>query len=248
MRRADDVMAKRLLVLIVDFANRTARIVSLCLLLLVTSCAVGPRTDLPYNAATFGPPDVPKTPTVSEAYRLGALDTIVVTVFQVPDLSGEHQIDPSGVITMPLIGDVIAQGLTPRELASRLREKLGARYLQSPEVQVAVKEAVSERITVEGAVNSPGVFPITGSTSLIQAVALAHGISENGNPRRVVVFRMLEGRRQAAAFDLSAVRSGKQPDPKLYGNDVIVVDGSNLRKGYRDLLQSIPLLAIFGVL
>ncbi len=232
----------------VESARRSPRVVSGCLLLLVASCAAGPRTDLPYDPATFGPPDAPKTPTVSEAYRLGALDTIVVTVFQVPDLSGEHQIDPTGVITMPLVGDVVAQGLTPRELADRLREKLGARYLQSPEVQVAVKEAVSERITVEGAVKSPGVFPITGSTSLIQAVALAHGVDDNGNPRRVVVFRTLNGKRQAAAFDLSAIRTGKQPDPKLYGNDVVVVDGSGLKRGFREFIQTIPLLALFGPL
>ena len=234
--------------LIVEFASRTVRIASACLLLVVAACAAGPRTDLPYSAETFGPPDTPKAPTVSEAYRLGPLDTIVVTVFQVPDLSGEHQIDPTGVITMPLIGDVVAQGLTPRELADRLRTKLDARYLRSPEVQVAVKEAVSARITVEGAVKSPGVFPIVGSTSLIQAIALAHGIDDNGNPRRVVVFRTLNGKRQAAAFDLSAIRTGKQPDPPLYGSDVIVVDGSGLKKGFRQFIQTIPLLALFGPL
>ncbi len=217
-------------------------------MLLVAACATGPRADLPKNPTNFGPPDVPKASAISEGYRLGPLDTVVVTVFQVPDLSGDHQVDPTGAITLPLIGDVIAQGLTARELAERIRQKYDARYLRSPEVQVTVKEAVSERITVEGSVRNPGIFPITGGSSLLQAIAMARGVDENANPGRVVVFRTIDGKRQAAAFNLSAVRAGTQPDPKLYGNDVIVVDGSTVRKGLRDILQSLPLLALFGPL
>ena len=169
---------------VVEFATRMGRILPAFLLFAVAACSSGPRADLTYNPPGFGAPDAPKAPSVSEAYRLGPLDTIVVTVFQVPDLSGEHQIDPTGMITMPIIGDIAAQGLTPRELADVLRKKYEGRYLHAPEVQVAVKEAVSERITVEGSVKSPGVFPITGASSLLQAVALARGVDDKAKPRR----------------------------------------------------------------
>jgi polysaccharide export outer membrane protein len=84
--------------------------------------------------------------------------------------------------------------------------------------------------------------------TLIQAVALARGTTQDANARRVAVFRTIDGKRQAAAFDLTAIRRGEAPDPQIYPGDIIVVDGSRIKEVQRQVLQSIPLLAIFGPL
>ena len=82
----------------------------------------------------------------------------------------------------------------------------------------------------------------------MRAVASAKGITDDANPHRVAVFRTVSGQRQGAAFDLVAIRRGEAPDPQLYPGDIVVVDGSSIRQAYKQILGSIPLLAIFGPL
>ncbi len=110
-----------------------------------------------------------------EDYRIGPRDTLDVSVFQLNDLNRTVQIDSSGRVTMPLIGAVPAAGKTTAQLATDIQTKLESSYVKHAEVAVAVKDAQSERITVDGAVNAPGIFPLTGPTTLMQAVALAKG-------------------------------------------------------------------------
>ena len=81
--------------------------------------------------------------------------------------------------------------------------------------------------------------------TLIQAVALARGTSEDANPRRVAVFRTVGGERQAAAFDLTAIRRGQATDPRIYPGDIVVVDGSSIKAAEKQFFQSVPLLGIF---
>jgi polysaccharide export outer membrane protein len=101
---------------------------------------------------------------------------------------------------------------------------------------------------VDGAVREGGSFPVGGPVTLIRAVAMAKGTSEDANARRVAVFRTVGGQRQAAAFDLTAIRRGEAPDPQIYPGDIIVVDGSSIKATQRQIFQSIPLLSIFGPL
>ncbi len=103
-------------------------------------------------------------------------------------------------------------------------------------------------MTVDGAVKQAGTFPIVGPTSLMQAVALAGGTTEDANNRRVAVFRTVGGQRQGAAFDLAAIRHGQAKDPAIYPGDIVIVDGSSVKQGFKKFLQSVPLLAIFGPL
>jgi polysaccharide biosynthesis/export protein len=100
-------------------------------------------------------------------------------------------------------------------------------------------------VTVDGAVKQAGSFPVAGNTSLMQAVALAGGTTEDANAHRVAVFRTISGKRQAAAFDLMAIRRGQAPDPQIYAGDIVVVDGSSIKAAQKQLFQSIPLLSIF---
>jgi polysaccharide export outer membrane protein len=77
---------------------------------------------------------------------------------------------------------------------------------------------------------------------------MAKGTADDANARRVAVFRTVGGQRQAAAFDLTAIRRGQAPDPQIYPGDIVVVDGSSVKAAQKQILQSIPLLSIFGPL
>lgn len=218
------------------------------LALALSGCAGHLSRDVARNPTTFQAPDVAGQAAVSSNYRLGALDTVNVAVFQVPDLTGDYQVDPTGDLNLPLVGRVPAQGKTVPELQAHIRQLYGAKYLQNPDVRVEIKQAVSQRLTVEGAVNQPGIYPVSGDMTLVQAVATARGPSGDALVSRVVIFRKINGQRQAAAFDLSKIRRGQMDDPAVYGNDVIVVDGSSVRRSFRDVLSSIPLLGFFNAL
>lgn len=214
-------------------------------LALLSGCAGSRGGNVPYNPTNFAAPDTNVATLVEADHRLQPGDVVTVSVFQVPDVSGDREVDGLGRIQMPLIGMIDARGLTTTELSSRLTERLNESYLRDPRVQVVIKTVRTQTITVDGSVNQPGVFPIPPRFSLIQAVALARGPTQDANVKKVVVFRRIDGQRQAAAFDLSTIRDGTDPDPAIYGDDVIVVDGSSSRSVFRDILQAVPLLSVF---
>ncbi|HEX4854365.1 polysaccharide biosynthesis/export family protein [Arenimonas sp.] len=175
-------------------------------------------------------------------YRIGALDMLQITVFQLDDLDREVRVNTSGMVSLPLIGAVQAGGKTVSELEALIASKLSETYLQNPQVSVFVKEFTSQRVTVEGAVRKPGIFPITGRTTLLQAVAMSEGLDPLADPSSVVVFRTIEGQRMAALFDLRAIRAGDAEDPLIYGEDIIVVDqsgGKTAIKSITDALRGI---------
>ena len=174
------------------------------------------------------------------------MDKLAVKVFKSQDLSGDYDVDLAGNISLPLIGEVEAANMTTAELDQKLTEKLSEKYLEHPDVSVAIKQSAGRLVTVDGAVKNSGSFPIPGSLSLMQAIALAQGPNEDANPHRVAIFRTIGGKRQAAAFDLVAIRRGQSQDPPVYPGDIVVVDGSSNKALQKKLLQSIPLLAIFG--
>jgi polysaccharide export outer membrane protein len=214
---------------------------------LIAACATR-GGDIPYpeKAEDFQRPDAPSALVgTTEEYRISPLDKLQVSVFQVPDLSRDVDVDLGGNITMPLIGSVRAVDLTTSQLQERLEQQLGQRYLRNPDVTVTVRESSRRHITVDGAVRQPGQFQISGPTTLMQAVALARGTDETANPRRVAVFRQIQGQRMAAAFDLTAIRRGNAEDPVIYTGDIIVVDGSRLRAIQREIMSTLPLLTIF---
>jgi len=232
-----------------DWATRAQRIVWLAAgAALLNGCASGRGGPIPYNVQDFRAPDVETVAPPLSQQKIGPLDKIRVTVFQVQDLTGEFTVDASGNIDYPLIGTVAAQGLTPPELSQRISQRLAQRYLRNPNVQVAFLEQQQQTITLDGSVRQPGVREIRGETSLLRAVALGQGTTEDANLQRVLVFRTIEGQRMAAAFDLQAIRRGQAEDPKIYGNDIIVVDGSRTRQVWRDVLSALPLLGVFTLL
>jgi polysaccharide export outer membrane protein len=172
-------------------------------------------------------------------YRMGPLDLLEISVFQVDDLNRTVRINSSGQISLPLIGAIQAGGRTIPELETAIATRLQDSFLQDPQVTVFVKEFSSQRVTVEGAVKQPGIYPITGRTTLLQALALARGFEQLAEERNVVVFRTIEGKRMAAVFDIRAIRAGELEDPQVYGDDIVVVDRSGPRSALKAVIDSL---------
>lgn len=219
------------------------------MLLGLAACASDRLTNVPYDPAIFKAPQLEPAVVARGEAQIAPYDKLEIKVFQVEDLSGEFQVNPAGQISFPLIGLVTAAGKTPVQLSRVIEAQLGTKYLRSPKVQVNLTEAAAleQTFTVDGSVNEPGAFPVKGSTTLMRAVALAKGLDDGANPRRVVVFRTIDGQRHAAGFDLLAVRRAQSEDPIIYPNDIIVVDGrdNRVRSAFQQILQTIPILAIF---
>ncbi len=183
----------------------------------------------------------------STGYKIGPLDVLDVSVFKVPELSKSVQVADTGSVNLPLVGEVAAAGKTAQQVERDLTAKLGAKYLQSPQVTVYVKEYNSQRVTVEGAVKKPGVYPIRGGSSLLQFVATAEGFDPNSDST-VVIFRTVNGKRSAAKFDVGEIRSGQAPDPAVQSGDVIVAGSSALKEGFNSLIKMLPIAGTFALL
>ena len=180
--------------------------------------------------------------------RIGPQDVLDVTVYQAPDLAKTVQVAESGTINLPLVGDVQAAGVTAQELERTLKSKLGGKYLQNPQVTVFVKEYNSQRVTLEGAISRPGVYPYRGPITLLQLVATAGGLNDVANGSEVLVFRTSTGARQAAKFDVDEIKAGRAVDPPIIQGDVVIVGTSTGKKLYNDIIKSLPMIGAFGLL
>lgn len=127
-------------------------------------------------------------PVDPRTFQLGAEDVILVRVWREPELSGQMVVRPDGQITMPLIGDVQAAGLTPLQLGTQITAKLG-KFINGPEVSVSVQVVRSRRYSVTGEVLRPGVFPLVVPTTVLDALTQAGGFREFANTKNITVLR-----------------------------------------------------------
>jgi polysaccharide export outer membrane protein len=181
---------------------------------------------------------------LANGYKIGANDVLDVSVFKVPELSRSVQVTDAGTVNLPLVGEIVAVGRTPQDVERELTKKLGAKYLQSPQVSVSVKEYNSQRITIDGAVKKPGVIPYRSSITLLQVIAMADGLDQDSDST-VVVFRETEGKKSAARFDVEEIRSGAAQDPQIRPGDTIVVGSSMLKSAFNQVLKALPLAGLF---
>ena len=211
---------------------------------MIAGCSDTRGGSIPYDRP-LAAPDEQKFQTLPEDYRIAPMDTLTIKVFKADDLSGDYSVDLAGHISMPLVGEVEAANLTTDQLDEKLTQLLGQKYYEHPDVSVAIKQSTAHVVTVDGAVTQSGQYPVAGPLTLIQAVALAHGTTEDANAHRVAVFRTISGQRQAAAFDLTSIRRGEAPDPQIYPGDIVVVDGSKIKEVEKQIFASVPLLGMF---
>ena len=211
---------------------------------LIAGCADTRGGSIPYDRP-LAAPDEQNFQTLPEDYKIAPMDTLTIKVFKADDLSGDYVVDLAGHIALPLVGEVEAANLTSAELDAKLTDLLGRKYYQHPDVTVAIKQSTAHVVTIDGAVTQSGQYAVAGAMTLIQAVALAHGTTDDANTRRVAVFRTIDGKRQAAAFDLTAIRRGEASDPEIYPGDIVVVDGSKIKAAEKQFFQAFPLFAFF---
>jgi len=182
-----------------------------------------------------------------DEYRLGPQDLIEISVFQVQELTRSVRVNAQGMITLPLLGQVRAGGLTANELEAVLTTKLSENLLQDPQVSVFVKEFVSQRVVIDGNVVKIGAYPLQGKTTLLQAIAMAGGLDPLADPSTVHVFRdKPSGQREVLTFDLVAIRDGQAADPLIKGNDTITVEKSASKAFFKAATDTLRGFISFG--
>ena len=222
---------------------KVLRLASVLCALLLAACQSGGGV---VGGADILPPADPVAAAAGRTeYRIGPSDLLAVTVFQIEDLDREVRVNNAGQVTLPLVGAIDVAGRTVSELETEIARRYGERYLQDPQVTVFVKEFASQRVTVGGAVKKPGIYPVTSRLTLLQAVALAEGMTDIASHRNVIVFRSASGQRRYARFDLDAIESGQAADPELMGEDVVVVDTSTGKVALKNLIQLAPFVAVW---
>jgi polysaccharide export outer membrane protein len=168
-------------------------------------------------------------------------------VFGVPELSGTVVVGDNGTVQLPLLGETPVAGKTVQQLQYDVAAKLGAKYLQNPQVTVLVKEFNSRTVILSGEIKQPGVYPLKGETTLLQLVASAGGFAE-GSDSTVLVLRKTGGKRAAARFDVSAIEKGRAQDPIMQPGDTIVAGSSAIKKTYKTFLKALPIAGLFAFL
>jgi len=209
-----------------------------------TACSSPPRYQTPAAAGmTARPPadgsqgsdttlvpavaGLPTDPGSAGEQRLSPGDVLAVEVFQVEELSSRERVGDDGAIVMPLIGSVPIAGLTTDQAEARIAAALQKDYLQNPQVNIFVEEFANMKFTVGGAVNHPGVFELTGDTTLLQAIANAEGVTDLADPTQVILFRSNASDGIGAyVVNLNEIEKGELRDPLLASNDKIMVPKS----------------------
>jgi polysaccharide export outer membrane protein len=191
------------------------------------------------SAAAFGGTD-------PSEYRISQQDILQISVFQVNDLNNAVQVNQDGSITLPLVGKVQVAGETTSEAEQIIAGKLKQKFLQSPQVSVAVK-TYGKRITISGEVKSPRVLADDGNTTVSQAIANAGGVSDLANAERVHVARSKDQHVQDEIYNLDDIQAGKVPDPLLKGGDIVVVEQSGVKVALKDVMSLLP-FAVFASL
>jgi polysaccharide biosynthesis/export protein len=184
----------------------------------------------------------------SSAYRIGPQDVLNITVFKVQDLTKTVQVSEAGTINYPLIGETNVAGETARQLEQKLTRMLGAKYLQDPQVSVVISQHNSQRVTIEGAVKKPGIYPLKGGMTLLQLLASAQGLNKVAEDEAIILRKTSSGKRSAARFAVSELRSGNGKDPQLNAGDVVIINTSATKNAWNNLLKALPLVTTFMIL
>ena len=169
------------------------------------------------------PTPVAPAPVVPDSYVIGASDVVMVTVFKEPTLSSSLLVRPDGMISMPLVGDIMAAGKTPLQLASEVTAKL-KKYVQDPNVTVILSQMNSKKVYMIGQVGRTGPIEMTPGMTLLQAIATAGGLSEFANSKKIYILRTVDGKQQKIFVQYKqALRGDGSLNLPLNPGDTIVV-------------------------
>jgi polysaccharide biosynthesis/export protein len=163
----------------------------------------------------------PGRSTAPDTYRIGPEDTLQITVWKNNDISRSVIVRPDGKISLPLVNDVQAAGLTPLELRTELTRKL-AEYMPTPEVSVIVSDIKSFKVSVIGEVPRPGRFELKGWTTVLDILALAGGFTQYASRSRIVILQSDGKTMKRIPFNYNKVAEG-QENFYLRNGDIVLV-------------------------
>jgi polysaccharide biosynthesis/export protein len=168
----------------------------------------------------------PQTPAVvvPAGYVIGPEDVLTVVVWREKDLSLDVTVRPDGRVTLPLINDVVAQGLTPEQLRDEIKTQV-SKFVEDPSVTVTVKQINSRRVYITGMVGKAGAYPLTASTTVVQLIALAGGLQEFADSKNIIIMRTENGKPTALRFNYKEVlnRKNLRQNVELRPGDTVVV-------------------------
>lgn len=164
------------------------------------------------------------TTAIPPGYLIGPDDVLQVVFWRDKDLSAEVVVRPDGRISLPLLNEVVAAGITPEQLRTALVER-AKEYISEPNATVLVKEIRSRRVFITGNVEKPGPFPLTGPTTVLQLIALAGGLKEYADQKNIVIMRTVNGQQSSYPFDYHQVSRGTKlaQNLELKPGDTVVV-------------------------
>jgi polysaccharide export outer membrane protein len=166
----------------------------------------------------------PKASTDDPNYLIGAQDMLNISVWKETELTQTVPVRPDGKISLPLLNDVQAAGLTPTQLATNLTESL-KKFVTNPQVTVIVTQMNSQRIYITGEVNRAGAYPLLPGMTLLQGLSNAGGFTQFANTKKIYMLRTENGKQVRYPFNYKEIVSGKAQDQNVVmkAGDTIVV-------------------------
>ena len=212
--------------------------------LATSGCAGGKASLLPSGPAAYA--IFPTTAAWPEQDTIRAGDRLSIRVLGEPELTSDaYLVDSTGAIQVPLAGEILAAGRRPSQLRDDLVSALGARYIRNPQVTVMVTERRRTTFAVEGDVREPGIFEAAQGTTLLAAIAQAKSTTDTAQLDEVMIFRVVDGQRMGARFNLRDIRKGSAADPLVLAGDTIVVGRSGLKDAWAQFLKAAPVFNLF---
>ncbi len=183
-----------------------------------------PKSKPGASTTTQTPPGSAHSAQPSLEFVIGPEDTLIINVWKEAELSNTVVVRPDGRITLPLINEIQASGLTTKQLQSLIAEKLKD-FVASPVVTVMVKEIKSQSVTIMGEVMHTGVYPFGSPMTVVELIGRAGGFKEYAKKKRITILRDQNGRQLRFRFNYKDYINGKDPEQNLVlknGDTVIV--------------------------
>ena len=212
------------------------------LCILMTGCAHEQR-----NSVQNVEPDIfVQLVSKSAIYCIQPNDLLRIQLYEDKIIDQRVRVEQDGTISMPLVGVIEVGGHGAHEVELKIAAAYHKKYILDPHVSVFIEEKNANRFTVTGAVTQPGLFEIKGQfETLQQAVAEAKGVSQIASIGNVVIFRVINGKKMMARFDLDAIEKGKIPDPTIQAGDIVVVIRSNARAILKTIIEMTPFVMVW---
>jgi polysaccharide biosynthesis/export protein len=210
----------------VKYATSVMRVVVCAAMLVSTVAGAGaqsPRVPKPAGP-TVPPPPVPTGVPLPAGYVIGPEDVLSVIFWRDKDMSSDVTVRPDGRITLPLINEVQASGMTPEQLRDTLMSA-AAKYVEDPNVSVVVKAINSRKVFITGQVAKPGAYTLAAPTTVMQLIAIAGGLHEFADAKNIIIMRNENGKPMAYSFNYKDVlkRKNLKQNIELKPGDTVVV-------------------------